>query len=706
MHTVTVRVPLSGRSAAALPIVITLVFLLAAGSASADRTSFWTVDTFESFADGSLEGTAVLRDGAVTISAEMSAIDVPGAQYVWAGGERDGALVVAVGSPGAVYEIGNGRAEELLATDTADYSAFAVSPSGDVYVGTSPGGAVYRIRPDGSAGLFFETGEGYVWSMAYSVEHGLLVGTGDLARVFAVDDDGEGRVLHESTEASISVVSACGERVLAGTNVGGLLLDVTPGSELSVLYDSPYDEISGIVGREDGSVYFAATSVSMEDAVNEDSQYDSGFGEGAVYRTTAAGGAVRVWSSPSAPVTALGSTESGGLLAGTGARGLLYSIGGDGRADLVAELDGEMVLSMTPVESGLLACVGLPGGAVVVGDGPADSGIYLSDVLDTRSASVWGEVEWRAEYPAGGDVTVSVRSGNTETPGDTWSDWHEVRGPGSGPAGCPGARYAQWRAELRAGSGGSSPLLRSVTVAYLRENLPPVVGSVEVFEPDDVVTGPAGGNSSTVSQSLPGGVEITYSLDAAEAEGRLLPALVRGMRTVSWDAIDPNGDALSYDVWVRAEDESEWKLMERDIHWRTLHTWDTRSMADGLYRIRVVASDRPANPDDSALEAEAVSAVFTVDHTPPKITELEVSESGGALTVSGLATDAAHPISGVEVSLDYGQWLRAFATDGILDSRSESFELTLDDPGAGEHTVAVRAFDRAGNMALARRLRH
>jgi hypothetical protein len=704
MRTVTIRGRLPRRSAAALPIVITLVSLLAAGTAGADRTSFWTQETFDSFVNGSLAGAAVMRDGAITVSAEMSVLDVPGAQYVWAGGERNGAFVVAVGSPGAVYEIRNGRAEELLASDTADYSAFAVSPSGDIYVGTSPGGAVYRIRPDGSAGLFFETGEGYVWSLAYSAEHGLLVGTGDLAKVYAVDDDGEGRVLHESTEASISVISASGDRVLAGTNVGGLLLDVTPGSDLSVLYDSPYEEISGIVQPDDGSVYFAATSVSMEDAMNEGSQYDSGFGEGAVYRTTAAGGAVRVWSSTSAPVTALGVTESGEILAGTGARGLLYSIGGDGSADLVAELDGEMVLSMSPVGSGLLACVGLPGGAVVIGDGPADSGTYLSDVLDTRSASVWGEVEWRAEYPAGGEVTISARSGNTETPDDTWSDWHEVRGAGGGAAGCPGARYVQWRAELSSGSGGASPLLRSVTVAYLRENLPPVVGSVKIFDPDDVVTGPAGGNSSTVSQSLPGGVEITYSLDAAEAEGHMLPALVRGMRTVSWEALDPDGDPLAYEVWVRAEDESEWKPMERDIHWRTLHTWDTGSMADGHYRMKVVASDRPANPAGSALEAEAVSAVFTVDHTPPEIARLEVSESGGALTVSGLVTDAAHPVSRVEVSLDYGEWRRAFAADGILDSRSESFELVLDDAGPGEHTVAVRALDRAGNMALARKL--
>lgn len=703
MHVATDNRRWRGRSSPVLPTVAVLVVLAGAGAAGADRTSFWTQDSFESFEDGSLDGTSVRSDGAIVIAPELETFELPLVQYAWAAGRRDGDIVLSAGSPGVVYELGEGGVRELFSSDTSDCSAFVVAPSGDIYLGTSPGGEVYRIGRDGSPELFFETGEGYVWSMAYSSEHGLLVGTGDLARVFAVDSDGVGRVLYESSEASISAISICGARVIAGTSVSGLLLDVTPGSDLKVLYDSPHDEISGIAQGDDGRVYFAATSVSLEDAMNEGPQYDSGFGDGAVYRTTGAGGAVRLWESPSHPVTALGRGASGGILAGTGERGLLYSISDDGHVDLVADLDGEMVLSMSASESGLLICSGLPGGVAVLRDRAASTGVYLSDVLDTRSASVWGEMEWQVDMPDGGGIRMSARSGNTEVPDDTWSEWCEISGSEGGHVECPGSRYAQWRATLAAGSGRKSPVLRRVTLAYLRENLPPRIGEVEVLDPDDVVT-ESGGNGTSVSQTLPSGVDLTYSLDASPADARALPVLVRGMRTVSWEAVDPNGDALSYEVWVRAEDESEWRPMDRDIMWRTLHTWDTQSMADGVYRVRVIASDAPANPRSSALTAEGTSAPFLVDHSPPVIGELDIERRDGVLVVTGRADDGASPVVYVEVALDYGEWRGAFASDGIFDSRSELFRLEIEDAAPGEHTVAVRAIDRAGNVAIGREL--
>ena len=678
--------------------------LLLAASAPATETSFWKVDAFEEFKAGSLQGTSVLEDGTVVISPPIEMIDVPDAQYVWRAGFRGGdELIYAAGTPGFVCEQVGGECRELMASDTSDFPAFAVSQSGDIYVGSSPGGEVYRIREGADAELLFESEQGYVWSMAYSEEHGLLVGTGDLAKVYAVDDDGEAEVIYSSTEASISALFAGGGRVLAGTSIGGLLLDITPGTDVRVIYDAPYEEISGIVLGGDGRVYFSATTVAMDEVIDENALYETGYGSGAVYATTDGGGATELWHSMDAPITSLGESADGTIMAGTGARGLLYSMAPQGGADLVAELDGEMVLSLTSSDDGLAAALGLPGGIALIGTGAASTGSYESDVLNARSAATWGELSWRADEPAGSEVSLSVRSGNTEYPDDTWSDWWDVDGKRGGPIECPGARYLQWRATLSRGS-GSGPVLRSVEVAYLRENLPPRVGSVTVFEPGDVVTGPAGGgDGTTVSQTLPGGIEVTYSLDARPSD-RSLPVLIRGLRTVSWEAVDPNGDALSCELWVRAEDETEWRKMEDDIRWRTLHTWDTQSMADGIYRLKVVASDRPGNPVGGAGEGSAVSAPFLVDNGSPEIVSLDAERKKGMLIITGEARDVLSPLTFVDVAIDYGAWQMAFAADGLFDSRSEGFRLELPDPGPGEHTVAVRATDRAGNIALRRRV--
>ncbi len=678
-----------------------------ATDALAVSTSFWKTGSFETVEGGRLEGTSILRDGRIVLSPELERLDAPDVQYVWAGEATGRGVVVAVvGTPGVVIGLGDGDPVEFLSLETADFPAMVVSPAGDIFVGTAPGGEVYLITPDGESRLFFETGEGYIWSMAFSTDHGLLVGTGDGAKVYAVDDDGRGTVIYDSDDASISALAVLDGRVLAGTSIDGLLLDITPGGDLRVLYDTWYEEISGVVRDADGTIFFAATSVSLEDVLNGsgDGDYGAGFGEGAVFRITPGGAAVELWRSPYAPVTSLGLSPDGSVLAGTGSGGRIYAVGYDGAADLIAELEGEEVLSIRGAGDAIVT-VGAPGGVYRMGPGTARSGQYESEAFDARATSTWGELAWDADVPAGAEVELFVRSGNTGDPGETWSEWAPVEGERGGQIACPAARFLQWKAVLSRGSRGAGPELFSVEVAYLRENLPPLVSSVTVHEPGDIVTGPAGGtNGSSASQTLPGGVEVTYSLDAAAPADRELHVLLRGMRTVFWEALDPNGDALSFDLFLKSDDEDDWKLIEKGVLRRTLHTWDTAAMTDGVYRLRVTATDRPANPKESALTASAESQPFIVDHTPPEFTRVDVSSSSDALTVSGVVTDAASQVMFVDVSIDYGAWKPAFADDGMFDSRSEAFTLVIEGLESGEHAVSVRAADRSGNPAVVRKL--
>jgi hypothetical protein len=183
-----------------------------------------------------------------------------------------------------------------------------------------------------------------------------------------------------------------------------------------------------------------------------------------------------------------------------------------------------------------------------------------------------------------------------------------------------------------------------------------------------------------------------------------MPVLLRGLRTASWEVLDPNGDALKFDVFLKADDEEDWKLIEDEILGRNLHTWDTVSMTDGVYRLKVTATDAPSNSVENALAASSVSPPFMVDHTPPELSGLEVESASGVLTVRGRAEDALSQVTFVDVSIDYGPWRAAFAADGMFDSRSEAFELVLEGVASGEHTVSVRAADRSGNPAVARRV--
>jgi hypothetical protein len=672
--------------------------------AGAVSASFWRTDSFDAAEAGRLAGTSLLNDGRVVLAPEIIEVGAVDAQYAWTGHALpNGNVVVVVGTPGRVLLLADGRARELFSLDTGDVTAMAVSDAGEVFVGTAPGGEVYLVGEDGESSLFFESGEGYVWSLAHSPEHGLLVGTGDAARVYAVDARGDGNVIYESAESSVSVLAASGGRVLAGTSLDGLVLDVTPGEDLRVLRDTGYDEITGIALGEDGTVCFSAASVSLEDVLEDGNGYGAGFGSGGVYRITPTGGSVELWHSPDAPVTSLGLSPDGAVLAGVGAGGLIYAVK-EGGVDLIADLDAEEVLSIGGTDD-VIVTVGAPAGVYRIGDSPADSGEYESDVLDARSTAKWGELSWSADLPGGAGVELFARSGNTQDPDETWSDWSRVSGSSGGQITCPPARFLPWKALLRRGSRGPGPSLLSVEAAYLRENLPPIVAGVTVHDPGDVATGGAGDlYEPSVSQTLPGGLEVTYSLDPGAPAGAGLPVLLRGLRTASWEALDPNGDALEFDVYLKADDEEDWKRIAERIFGRSLHTWDTVSMTDGSYRLRVTATDVRSNPAESALEASSVSPPFVVDHTPPEFSDLEVGSGSGVLTVRGRVEDALSQVTFVDVSVDYGPWRPAFAADGMFDSRGEAFELVIEDAGPGEHTVSVRAADRSGNPAVERRL--
>ena len=50
-------------------------------------------------------------------------------------------------------------------------------------------------------------------------------------------------------------------------------------------------------------------------------------------------------------------------------------------------------------------------------------GSYESPVKDTKLISRWGVLAWRGEVPTGATLEFFARSGNSERPDQTWSDW-------------------------------------------------------------------------------------------------------------------------------------------------------------------------------------------------------------------------------------------------------------------------------------------
>ena len=75
-------------------------------------------------------------------------------------------------------------------------------------------------------------------------------------------------------------------------------------------------------------------------------------------------------------------------------------------------------------------------------------------------------------------------------------------------------------------------------------------------------------------------------------------------------------------------------------------------------------------------------------------------EVSGRESVTFEAADEASALAAAEYAIDAGKWVPIYPTDGIPDSRRESFTIPLDGLSQGEHLLTLRVRDRAGNAGL------
>ena len=306
-----------------------------------------------------------------------------------------------------------------------------------------------------------------------------------------------------------------------------------------------------------------------------------------------------------------------------------------------------------------------------------------------------GLIRWEATN----QVQLHTRSGNTDEPDDSWSDWSApyTRREGE-PITSPPARFLQWRAVFTRQPSGTAAQLTAVTVAYLTTNSRPVVSSVTVYPPGVVFQRPFASEEGAIA-----------GLDDAVAHARRAPGdlgppvpapgrrmFQRGLQTITWKGDDEDqNDRLIYTLEYRREGTEQWRELRAGLT-DGIYVWDTASAADGRYVIRVRASDSPSNAADRALTGERESDPIEVDNTPPTLTT-EIVRQGTTARLLVRVIDSRSPIQKVEYSVSGGVWQLLYPADGLADSPNEQYEIPLSgdiDPGR----IVIRATDLLQNV--------
>ncbi len=743
-------------------IVPCVLLGIAATSLLAERTRRWRQSTYEEFQKGKAQGVAVRSDGHLELAPKFSLLADADASYLWSlKTDANGALYAGGGSPAKVFRFeGSGKPKIVFESTDLLVQSIAFDGKGALYVATSPDGKVYKVSASGEKSVFFDPKAKYIWDLAFGKDGTLFVATGDKGRIYSVAPDGKGELFYASDEAHIKVLGFDGKgNLLAGTEPNGRILRITRNAERTarrktaedsvadgfVIYETSKREVTSIAVGADSSLYVAAIGeknqpgMAAPSAVITTSQgtttitnVNPGVVQGGVpflafpqaisssiYRITSDGAPEEIWSSRDEIVYALGLNSDGRLLAGTGNSGALLVIDGRGVYAQLAKSGSSQITGISRTSGGkVYLCTANPGKVFSLGPEYEAEGTFESQSFDAKLFSQWGHIEWwgppamNATAKGGKEskeprLEFFVRSGNTEDPGKEWSRWF---GPYATPGAqieAPAARFLQWKAVIHDGRPGDG--IDWVSAAYLPKNVAPVIDGIALQEPGTraqmavVITGQA----ANVNLRQPAGLNPAGTVITTTTKFEQPPqgSYQKGYATVLWTAHDDNDDELRYAIYFRGENQRDWLLLKDNLD-QKYYSWDATAMPDGAYYVKIVASDSTSNPPNAALKTERESERFEIDNTPPVIQKLEGSAAGmNADRSTGIsydfqftATDATSGIEKAQYSVDGGEWILLAPVQGISDNKTESYSFTVRGLAPGEHTIAVRAYDRFDNV--------
>jgi WD40 repeat protein len=689
---------------------------------------FWEISRQEDVLKGDARGVSIAENGAIMLAPAYTLVYDTKEAYIWSSAsDTAGNIYLGTGHEGRIFKVdASGAGKLLYDAGELDVYAMTTDPQGNLYAATSPEGKIYKITQDGRASGFYDPPDKYIWSLAFDPATGTLyAGTGDKGVIYRIDPQGKAAVLADTNENNIiSLISDRGS-LIAGSDPGGLVLRISQDGKVFALFDSPMQEIHSLALSQDGSVMALgvnaqqrqsagvssttslssegvitlstddqeqATVISASDTQRGRSRADNA--RGALFRIRADGSSEIVWSASDSIGFALRLLADGQAMVGTNNKGRIYSVSSSRAQTLLIQSPEDQTSTFLTAGDTVYATSSNLGRLYRLGRESVSEGTYTSPVRDTRFAGQWGAINWRGA----GTVEIQTRTGNTETPDSTWSEWSAPYRNSSGDQiSSPRARFIQWRATLRSASRGKDKSsLQSVVIAYLPRNQSPEIASLNVF--------PAG----VAMQETP------LAVDPSIASSGLDPQMFgvisnvpprryyqKGARTLVWQAADANDDSLVYRIFYRAVDAEQWHLLAEGIT-QSYYTIDASRLPDGAYIFKVEASDSPSNPQDMALVGEEMTEAVEIDNTPPAIRVLGPSVTGSMAEVTFEVADATGRVIRGEYSVDGGPWTLVFPVDGIADSSRESFRVRVNLNSAGAHVIAFRCADSSLNVGTSK----
>ena len=637
-------------------------------------------------------------------------------------------LYVGTSPDGKVYQVTpDGRKSVFFDPKTHYIWALAFDSHGTLFVATGDTGQVFAVEPDGKGHLFYQSEERHARSLAFDDKGNLLIGTEPDGLILRVPIDrktpesaptaGSPFVIYETNKAEVTSLLTDASGNIYSASIGEK--NRTPAIP-RVVAPAPAPQMAPASSTANSTIVITGQAQTAQPQQQSIASYSfppiSSTGGAEVVKIAPDGSPDTLWTSPDDLVFAMGLPPTGKILLGTGDGGAVVQIeDNDVYAD-IAKAESSQVTSFAVGSDGrVFVATANPGKVFTLGPGYATNGSFESNAFDAKIFSHWGRITWWGQNGAtDGKVAFYVRSGNTSNPGENWSPWAGPYNSSSGAEpNCPPARFVQWKAVFVDTDKGLPPDVSWVNLAYQPKNVAPAIDDIAIQDPGIRVVGfpvqPSGpGTAVPVQLRYPrsaGGA--SFATVSADGMGQTSPIEVppqgyrdKSYQSVLWSAHDDNDDDLVFSVYYRSEGEQNWRLLKDNLK-QKYYSWDTTTMPDGAYYLKIVASDAPSNPPDQALSTERESDRWQVANTPPQIVNLRAGSGLLNTKASWDATSSSGAIARAEYSIDSGDWKILFPTGLLSDSPKESYYVQLPGLPPGQHILAVQVTDEFDNTAAA-----
>jgi len=674
-----------------------LVGALVTHDASAVGTRTFDLDTLDKLSGGDLKGVTVGSDGVVRAGWTLGSVPFPegaGTTATCAIELADGSVLVGTGpaSGGKVVRIAGDQATVFADTKESAVNALAVDKAGNVFAATTSN-KIYKVS-QGKAEVFATLHDvESVFALAVDPRTGaLFAGTGAEGKVMRVEPGAASTQYFKADEPFVVSLAVADDGVVyAGTGGKGLLYRITAVGRATVLYDFHGEDVHAVAIGPDRTVWAIAneggSSSTTETTDSSSSRRNTGgrtppgpstaprskAGKGSLWHFDAQGRPERLMHHDEFHYLSLALDEKGAPYVGTGAEGRVYTADDAHRVSLVADTDERQIGALV-VSGKVRFLIGSDPASFhrVLAVGGQDSA-WTSKALDAGLRAHFGHLHWNGA----GKLEVRTRSGDTQSPDATWSAWSAPLADGS-PITSRDGRFVQVQAKLL----DNAATIADVSIPFVTQNLRAVV--------TEVAARPKGSHESKDKEK-----------DSVPPSGGELPrhdAVVH----VTWRVDNPDNDDLRYRVSFHKDGQTRWldATTPDDVLTKSELDWDTSSLPEGKYRVRVDASDELSNPPSDTTHFALETSQVLVDNTPPIIKTLTMQ--GHRLRCE--VVDGLGPIARVEVAVDgRTEWRPLAPTDGIFDTADETVDsdiTVLLPPTPGPHLVAVRAYDAAGNYVV------